>query len=360
MSSVLLISNVELDDAGGRAEKFAWRVEKLDEHGFDVRLGHVPEPYVLTFVPAILRCLWTVYREDVDVINSVSNPFHLQLVGFVVATLTGLPWVVEFRDPMVESPDRDPDALVTRIARIVERLVVASADRVVWGDGIQIPDDYFTATYDVDPSKVTKLPFHGYDPEVFESTTPRQYDAFTITYAGSFYDGWIEPFRFLEGLALYADATGDRDLRVQFYGDWSDAYDDAVESAGVGDLIETHAFVPHDEIVPVLTGSDCLLYVGGDDPRNRLNVPSKIWDYVGARRPILAVVDPSFRVARLIEEYDLGVVAAPEPEAIRDALLVLGESYEYDPDEEVFERFTRERKLDRLVEVLSEMVDGTS
>ena len=50
----------------------------------------------------------------------MSNPFHLQLLGFAVSTALGLPWVAEFRDPMVASPDRDPDALVTKAAGVVE------------------------------------------------------------------------------------------------------------------------------------------------------------------------------------------------------------------------------------------------
>lgn len=359
MTTVLLVSNVEPGDPGGRAEKLADRQEHFAEDGIDVVFGHVPEPYFLTFLPAIARIAMLGRREDVDVVTSVSNPFHLQLVGFVVSRLLRVPWLVEFRDPMVESPDRDPDALITKIAAFVERLAVTKSDAVVWGDGIQIPDGYYTEQYDVPEAHVTKLPFHGFDPGTFADVDAPEYDEFTITYAGSFYEGWIEPFAFLGGLDRYLDSGG-KELQVQFYGDWADRHADAVSDIGVGSVIDTHEFVPHAEIVRVLSGSDAALYVGGVDPDNRYNVPSKIWDYVGARVPILAVVDPTFRVADLIEEYDLGIVADPRnPTEIADALHDMQSGkYEYGPDPSVYERFTRDRKFEQYGTILEEIADS--
>lgn len=355
MTTVLLVSNVGPDDAGGRAEKLASRRAFLAERGIDLVFGTVGEPYGRTAVPSALRLIRLARREDADLVTSVSNPFHLQLLGFAVSSALGLPWVAEFRDPMVASPDRDPDALVTRVAGAVEWLTARAATRVVWGDGIQITDDYFERRYGIG-GKATKLPFHGFDPATFEAADAREYSAFTVTYAGSFYEGWIEPYRFLKGLRAHVERDGSEALRVQFYGDWNERYQEAVDRAGLAGVVEHHEFVPHEEIVPVLKGSDLLLYVGGDDPDNRLNVPSKIWDYVGARTPILAVVDPSFRVAELIEEYDLGLVVDPDDtDGIAEALAaVRSGEYDYDPDPGAFE-FTREGKFERLAAVYREV-----
>lgn len=355
MTTVLLVSNVGPDDPGGRAEKLASRQEFLAERGIDLVFGTVGEPYGKTALPSALRLIRLARREDADLVTSVSNPFHLQLLGFAVSTALGLPWVAEFRDPMVASPDRDPDALVTKAAGVVEWLTARAATRVVWGDGIQIDEDYFDRRYGIG-AKATKLPFHGFDPETFDAAGSREYPEFTVTYAGSFYEGWIEPYRFIEGLCEHVESHGGEDLRVQFYGDWNEAYQRAVEEAGLGDVVSHHEFVPHEEIVPVLKGSDLVLYVGGDDPDNRLNVPSKVWDYVGARTPILAVVDPSFRVAELIEGYDLGLVVDPEDTGgIAEAIAaVRSGEYAYDPDPAAFE-FTRAGKFERLAELYREV-----
>jgi glycosyltransferase involved in cell wall biosynthesis len=321
----------------------------------EIVFGRVPEPYFLTFLPSILHCSLLVIKEDADVVTSVSNPFHLQLVGYVVSVFTRRKWIAEFRDPMVENPDRDPDEFITKVAAFVERLAATRATQIVWGNGMQIPDEYFQQSYGLTSDRVEKLPFQGFDPADFDNRDAVEYDSFTITYAGSFYEGWIEPYRFIDGVEQHVAEYSDDSLRVQFYGEWSKEYQQAVERAGIDDIVEHFDFVPHEEIIPVLKGSDLVLYIGGDNADNRLNVPSKIWDYIGARTPILAVVDTSFRVAEMIMTYELGLVAEPDdPQVIADAIAAIrsGE-YKYDPDPEAF-NFTRDAKFQRLAEIYSQ------
>ena len=365
MKKVLLISNVDLRNGGGRSEKFATRKRMLQDRGWDVVVGHVPEPHILLFPYAILKCLYIGMKRDIDVINSVSNPFHLQLIGYIVSQVLGLPWLVEFRDPMVENPDRNPDGFLTKIAAQVEELAVRNSDQVVWGDGIQMSDDHLETKYpDVPAEKFYKLPFLGFEAEKFESAPTENYDSLTITYAGSFYEGWIEPYELLEGFSIYVEQNNPSQdkLTLQFYGDWTEEYQERVEKLELSEFIQTYDFVPHDQIIPVLKGSDIVVYVGGDDPQNKLSVPSKIWDYMGARTPVLAVVDPSFRIAELIKENDLGLIVDPNnTERVADAIeKILSEEFEYTSDKTIFEKFSRSHKMDVLSEVLDSISTNNS
>lgn len=356
--TVLLISNRRPTDSGGRAEKVATRKRLLENYGWHVVIEHAPEPYILEFPQALVRCIRTGYRNGIDAVASINNPFHLHVLGYLTSRALRKPWLAELRDPIATHPDRDPNSPVTWAAKAVEHLVVHKADRVVWFDGIQLSNNYFER-YDVPDNRVVQLTPMGYEKANFDTSGRVDYETFTITYAGSFYDGWIEPYSFIDGLATYVDRTGDRDLRVQFYGDWNDEYQRSVDLAGVEDLVETYNFVPHEEIVPVLKGSDVLLYVGGDDPGNRLNLPSKLWDYVGAQRPILAIVDPTFRVSDLIETYDLGtVVDINDPDGVADALTAFRDDYEFMPDRSVFKKYTREQSTKRIANVLDEIINN--
>ena len=360
MKTALLVSNRLPGDSGGRAEKVATRVELMAERGWRVVVGHAPEPYVAGFPSALRDVLRLAFRENPDLVVSVNNPFHLHLHGYLVSRLTGTPWLAELRDPIATHPDRALTSPRTWGAHAVERLVVREADQVVWHDGIQIPDDYFATNYpSLPPERFFKLPVMGYERAKFESARSADYDEFTVTYAGSFYEGWIEPYTFLSGLGAYREAGGEP-LRAQFYGDWSPEYGRAAREVGVEDWVETHEFVPHEEIVPVLKGSDVLLYVGGDDPGNRLNLPSKLWDYVGARTPILAVVDPDFRVAEFLREHDLGLVVEPgDAEGVADALgwFRAGEMRGFADDADVT-RFSREHSADVLAQVFDAVAAG--
>jgi len=357
MAKTLLISNTRPDDAGGRAEKIDTRQRLLEERGWEVVVGYVPEPYLRSFLPSIYRCWRRARKENVDIVHSISNPMHLQIVGLVVAFLTRLPWLAEFRDPMVKNPDREVGTTEMYLAKTIEKLTVRFADRVVWTDGIQMRDEYFTQTYpDIPNDRFRKLPFLGFEAEKFESAPTEIYDAFTITYAGSFYKGWIEPYGLLEGFSVYVgrNEPEEDEFTLQFYGDWNESYQEKTEELGLADFVETHEFVPHEEIIPVLKGSDIVVYIGGNNPENRLNIPAKIWDYMGARTPILAVVDPSFRVARLIEENSLGIAVHPDDtEGIAESIeRILSGDFKYTSNETVFDEFSRTHEMDALAEIL--------
>jgi len=360
MRTALLVSNRLPGDSGGRAEKVGTRIDLMAERGWRVVVGHAPEPYVRGAPAALRDIVRLARRETPDLVVSINNPFHLHLHGYLVSRLTGTPWLAELRDPIASHPDRALTSPRTWGAHAIERLVVHEADQIVWHDGIQIPDDYFAERYPSVPNeRFFKLPVMGYERAEFEAAPAAEYEAFTVTYAGSFYEGWIEPYTFLEGLGAYRDSGADP-IRAQFYGDWREDYSRAARAAGVADWVETHEFVPHEEIVPVLKGSDVLLYVGGEDPGNRLNLPSKLWDYVGARSPVLAVVDPTFRVAEFLRENDLGVVVEPgDAEGIADALRSLRTGgVSYSTDDATLARFSREHSADVLTRVMDAVASG--
>ncbi len=354
--TVLLISDYLPTDSGGRGEKLATRQSLLRERGWNLVVCPVREPYVLTAAPSVLRGVRLARKTDADVIHSINNPFHLHLIGFFVSVLTGLPWLAELRDALTTDPDLEKHSVRDYARRFVEWLVVTRATKVAWIDGIQLPAGYFERRYPDRSAAIERLPFIGFFSDQFEDIEPESYETFTITYAGSFYQGWIEPMRFLDGLSRYLETTDRSDVSVQFYGDWCEAYRDYAETVGTESVIRTYDFVPHEEIVPVLKGSDVVLYIGGNDPKNARNIPSKIWDYIGSERPILAIVDPSFRVADFIRTYELGVVAPPDaPNSIADAIRRLQDSQFEGPSMDVSEKFSRTKMVNALADVLDEM-----
>ncbi|ELZ47192.1 hypothetical protein C464_09682 [Halorubrum coriense DSM 10284] len=81
---------------------------------------------------------------------------------------------------------------------------------------------------------------------------------------------------------------------------------------------------------------------------------------MGAKTPILAVVDPSFRVAQLIEENGLGVVVHPDNrEEIADAIeRMLSGEFQYVSNKTTFDEFSRSHKMDELAEVLDSVSEN--
>jgi glycosyltransferase involved in cell wall biosynthesis len=88
----------------------------------------------------------------------------------------------------------------------------------------------------------------------------------------------------------------------------------------------------------------------------------KVYEYLAAGRPILAVVPPDGAAAELVRETGAGVVAAPDDvEGIRDALLELHRRHpngglpavELDPSDE--ERLSRRARVEEMAELMREV-----
>lgn len=355
--TVLLVSNRTLDDNVGRAEKFASRKRLLAQHGWDLEIGYV-KPTISGLIEGSFRCMRKA--RYADVVNSISNPPQLQIAGAIAAGVTGSPWLVEFRDPLVENPDVSKESIAARLRKRIERYIITHSNKTIYYEGIQIPENYFVREYpSVDSDTWKQLPPIGFDTDVFESASPERFDTFTITYAGSFYDGWIEPYNFLNGLKKYIERSDDTDVEGRFYGDWNDDYTTAASEMSLVDHVVLCPFIQHKEIVRIMKGSDILLYIGGTDPRNRRNLPTKLYDYIGAGQPILALVDPSFRVADVVADNDFGIVAHPDdPEAISEAIeRIRSGSFNYDPSPEAIRKFTRQHSTSAYIDILNNIID---
>lgn len=361
MPKILLITNSKLNEPSPNAEKFSIRKKYLEKNGWEVILGYISPPGDLRSYRSmrdIIRCLTIVIQKEIDIIHSFNEPMQLHGTGYLLSRITDVPWLMEFRDPLATNPEIKKGSIKKPIRETVEKLFIQEADKVIWIDGIQISNTYFQDEYPkISENHFTKLSRVGFDEEKFDRLRTKNFDNFTLTYAGSFYEGWIEPYPIFDALELFVEQHPEIEITVQFYGDWKPKYTTAAREQGVERYLSIHDWIDYDDLVPSLKGSDALLYIGGDDKRNKLNVPTKIYDYIGAQTPILAVVDHSFRVAKFIEDNKLGLVADPEePTQIAEAIYELHTGTKgYDPDD--ISQFGREKSLQEFESILNALVD---
>jgi glycosyltransferase involved in cell wall biosynthesis len=94
---------------------------------------------------------------------------------------------------------------------------------------------------------------------------------------------------------------------------------------GLGDRLELIDYLPRSESLRLQRDSEALLLLVPDaDGRGRGVLSGKVFEYIAAGRPILAVVPPDGAAAELIRETGVGVVVAPDDvDGIRAALVDL-------------------------------------
>ena len=279
----------------------------------------LPDENVTWNATAIPKAISIARSEGIDVVLTTSPPGSVHLIGAAVKKATGAKWVADLRDSIALHAHRSAEGVGARAkqkARAgVARLVAHQADAIVTA-----AESIAVETRGLNPSGRVVTIANGCDFDDFAGLEYRPGDRLRITHAGSFF-GKRDPKPFLQALA----ETGLDDVTVRFLGDFRPGDRELMESLGLADRVELIDHVPRRESLRLQRDSDALLLLipeaGG---RGRGVLSGKVFEYLAAERPVLAVVPPDGAAAELVRDTGAGLIAPPEDvPAIRDAILEL-------------------------------------
>jgi glycosyltransferase involved in cell wall biosynthesis len=196
----------------------------------------------------------------------------------------------------------------------VARLVARSADAITC-----VSDAIAEEARGFSPKGTVVSISNGCDFDDFGGLDYRPGERFRITHTGSFF-GKRDPRPFLTAL----DESG-LDVRARFLGDFRSADREWAEERGLGDRLELIPYAPRQASLELQRDSEALLLLIPDaGGRGKGVLSGKVFEYLAAERPILALVPPDGAAADLIRETGAGVVAPPDDvEAIKAALAEL-------------------------------------
>jgi glycosyltransferase involved in cell wall biosynthesis len=276
---------------------------------------------------AVVAAMRTYRSEPFDAVYSTAAPVTAHLVAGIVKQLTGVPWVAEFRDPWLGNPVTKalggPRPWVhRRLQARLERWIVRSADRVVFVS--PSTTQLYRRRY---PDAAEMLTItNGHDPgeTIVRPGVPAGSRPYRIVWTGTL-DRPGELLMFLEAVkAVVArrPALVGR-LEIDFYGYVSDPCQ-AIADRFVGDgplaaVLRFPGFVPRSVALEALAEADAALIILGGGPGMGQFVPSKLFDYLGQNRQILAVLPPG-DARDILEELGWGVIAEPNVAAIERAI----------------------------------------
>jgi glycosyltransferase involved in cell wall biosynthesis len=257
------------------------------------------------------------------------------------------------RDSLVAHPHRRAERPLVRIKEQGERgvaaLVARYADAVV-AAAEAIADEART----LEPRGPVVTIANGSDFDDFAGLEHHPSERFRITHAGSFF-GRRDPRPFLTALA-----DSKLDVVARFVGDFRPGDREWAERLGLGDRLELIPYVPRRRSLELQRDSEALLLLipeaGG---RGRGVLSGKVFEYLAAGRPVLALVPPDGAAAELVRETGAGVIAPPDDiPAIRGALEGLharwraGDLDGTPLDAKTRRRLARETRVEELAELL--------
>ncbi len=266
----------------------------------------VPDEDVTWLPTAVAAATGVIRREGIDVLLTTSPPTSVHLVGALTKRLTGVPWVADLRDSIVANPDLRYERLTVRakeqVHRSVARLVAKRADAI-----IAVTDQIASEMHELRGHGPIEVIPNGADFDDFAALTYKKDERFRITHTGSFF-GKRDPRPFLTALSRL-----DSDVIARFVGDFRRSDLEWARAKGLVDRLELIPYAPRRHSLELQRGSDALLLLLPDVGERGRDVPSgKLFEYLAAKRPILAAVPPAGTAAELIHEAGAGIVVAPD------------------------------------------------
>ena len=237
-----------------------------------------------------------------DVVFASAFPATSLVIGGALARRAACPWVAEFRDLWTGNPYGDGGSWRRKLDRALERRTLRDVASVV-----TISEPLAERLREIVAAPVVTVA-NGFDPDDFTFPTdgdPRP-DTLKLFYGGTIYPGRRDPEPLFAALAqLGPSRTG---IEVEFSGQDLRGVIDLAVKHGVNDSVRLVPFRPYRESLRSLGESDIALLLLWNDPAERGVLPVKLFEYIAARRPILALGYEHGEAAKLVRERGAGVV----------------------------------------------------
>jgi hypothetical protein len=267
--------------------------------------------WLLGAVPAGLRMVRT-FRPQL--IWSTYPIATAHLIGLALHKLTGLPWVADMRDPMWDEVFPTPPTL-RRVYRWVERKTLLNCSAAVCTTPGAIAT--FLQRYPDIPAARYHLIENAFDEENFadaesmpapDASTLNQ--AFVLLHSGLIYPSERDPIPLFDAIAsLQRDGAlvpGAFMLVLRATG--HDAYlARLIAERHIGELVKLVPLLPYRAALHEMLSASGLLILQASNCNHQ--VPAKLYEYLRARRPLLALTDAAGDTAATLRKAGIDTIA---------------------------------------------------
>lgn len=310
----------------------------------------VPDNKIGWFLPAIRKGKSILRSAQYDAIFASAPPYTAHLIGAYLSRWSGVRLVTDFRDDWVGNPRHwYPTPLHRTLNQRLEKWVlekssVSTTINEHIRDSLQARNAVNGSIPDV------RVLSQGFDPDDFSTgvTGVEKTDKMRLVYSGVFYDVQT-PDVFLRALAALVKRRPEVKDRIEavFVGLVPPYMERLVRELDIASLVHISGYIEHREVMNYLTDADVLWLTIGNRPGAEGISTGKLYEYMGARKPILGLV-PDGVARRTLEAYGASFIAEPDNlDDVSTQIEVLFEHWESGtlpvPDFDFINRFDRKK-----------------
>ena len=321
----------------------------------------VPDTKVLWLPFVLARATSRLRRNKFDAVFTTSPPHSVHLAGLFLRNHFGIPWIADFRDRWIGGEfQRDASVVHARLNTHMQKCVLRHADAVV-GVSNGLARD-LSACENTTSEKYNTIT-NGFDRNDFKSALTGQHKKshFVICHCGAV-TSTSDPIPFLKGLRYALDEKPGlkNTVLVEFVGHvlFNKMYE-IIEQLGLTKNVRLCGYKSHLNAIAHLKHADVLLLSISERVTSGF-IPGKLFEYFGARKPILAIAPPGETVDLLSKSSIAQVIWPPEPSKVGHAILNLvtkkNQTLFNKYDESFIESFERRTLSKKLADVFESAV----
>ncbi len=243
-------------------------------------------------------------KNKVDVVITTGPPHSLHLIGMELKKIFPIKWISDFRDPWTDIDYFHQLPLTERSIqkhKELEQKVLQQSDAVlVIGETMKENYKKF--------NKNIHIISNGFDGEIAGSDTKLD-EKFTITHVGMM-NADRNPIVLWEALSelMLENTELSKDLEIKLIGEVAAEVKKAITDNRLEKNIKYIQYVSHEKVMNYQRSAQVLLLAVNNVPSAKGIVTGKIFEYLQANRPILAIGPVDGDLAEIIKKTNSGTV----------------------------------------------------
>jgi len=348
---IFRISSMQTDFRG------AWRLDRW-----------LPEPGLLTswVIRSVFLGITEAKKNACEAVMSSATPGACHIIGFVISKWLKIPLIIEYRDQWSNNPYRTfANPFHSRWVRFLEKKVLQASSAIITVSDQRAAE--MASFWNIPLEDIHVIP-NGIDLDDFKTIARHEAQTGAMTlkirHIGTIYGGRETSFlRFMEKLGqVPLDSwykAGIREICIELVGDTPDIIFDKAKSLCSSAIIITKRHtVNYKTAIQLMCDASMLLLVIGDYNSSNAETPSKIYEYLASKVPVI-VCGKSLAVDAIMKDIPRIAFYYPSSDEIEKLPFAVRElitTYSQYADKIDINQCSREQGAKKLATLLSSLV----
>lgn len=287
----------------------------------------IPDARIGWVRPSVTFLTKWLGENTVDAVITTGPPHSLHLIGLGLKSKLPINWIADFRDPWTTIHYHKSLRLSKASAKkhlLLEAEVLKNADRII------VTSPTTKTEFEAITERPIKVITNGFEP--MSTAVPDPDKTFSIAHVGSLLSERNPEilWEVLSELINEHEAFA-KQLEIKLAGVVSDDVLNSMNAYGLADHCRVLGYLDHADARLVQHNAQVLLLVEMDRPETRAIIPGKLFEYLSARRPIIALGPPGSDISAILENTHAGAFFTySERLRIKAQLLAYFEAFQQD------------------------------